>query len=564
MTGCFKHARLRSSTSTRVLDLLPSEDFESQLQCLIREVDLEGPDAAYEAVSYVWGSPVGELPILCNEQELLVTPNCRDALLYLRQHSRTRTLWIDSICIDQTTEEASTQERNHQVRMMGRIYSKAQIVLIWLGVGDASTPSIFQAIESGAMDEKAAEKEEALKKILSNPWFIRSWTIQEVVVSPDYAAVSEWAGINDPEDLCSLEDFYSWELELLASLRDGQCMKPHDKIYSMYSILKELGICLESPDYDKPVIEVFEDTAIAYIRSRKRLGILTILPVLDETTGFPSWVPDWSTSRANTRELEVNLVFRNHSATYHATAKSEAIVSQPLTPGSLSLKGMLLGKIVQVEAPSLLRDPFERDQAVAKKRDFIRTYQHWCRVVDSLESYPTHDSLISAFASMLSSQGQTQEFPGMEDFLLWLWYETMLHPNRGHVTAEAATREVDAGYAGYAGSADPGDFAYSIMYGNAHENESIAAKVRTVLLHLYEHHITYTFLLLDTGYFGLGPNGTCWQGDDVYLLAGASSPLALRPQGDNFRLVGCAYVQGVMDGELWPESEDGLEEVTLV
>lgn len=38
-------------------------------------------------------------------------------------------LWIDAICINQAT----TLEKNHQVSMMGMIYSQAECVIVWLG-----------------------------------------------------------------------------------------------------------------------------------------------------------------------------------------------------------------------------------------------------------------------------------------------------------------------------------------------------------------------------------------------------------------------------------------------
>lgn len=38
-------------------------------------------------------------------------------------------LWIDQICIDQS----NTHEKNQQVAIMSKIYSKAYIVLSWLG-----------------------------------------------------------------------------------------------------------------------------------------------------------------------------------------------------------------------------------------------------------------------------------------------------------------------------------------------------------------------------------------------------------------------------------------------
>jgi hypothetical protein len=91
----------------------------------------------YEALSYVWGSPTAEDPIFCHGEELLVTPNCKAAMQHLRHKKKRRVLWIDAICIDQGT----TEERNHQVGLMGDVHSKAMRVVIWLG--EATSQSDF-------------------------------------------------------------------------------------------------------------------------------------------------------------------------------------------------------------------------------------------------------------------------------------------------------------------------------------------------------------------------------------------------------------------------------------
>jgi hypothetical protein len=83
----------------------------------------------YEALSYVWGSPRGNVPIECEGKTLLITPNCEAALRRIRRRTRTRALWIDAICIDQ----ASTDEKNAQVQLMSEVYSKARRVIVWLG-----------------------------------------------------------------------------------------------------------------------------------------------------------------------------------------------------------------------------------------------------------------------------------------------------------------------------------------------------------------------------------------------------------------------------------------------
>ncbi|KAF2208887.1 hypothetical protein CERZMDRAFT_8174, partial [Cercospora zeae-maydis SCOH1-5] len=53
----------------------------------------------------------------------------RDALRRLRKRSDPRALWIDAICINQI----DAQEKSSQLALLGRIYSNAAEVLIWLG-----------------------------------------------------------------------------------------------------------------------------------------------------------------------------------------------------------------------------------------------------------------------------------------------------------------------------------------------------------------------------------------------------------------------------------------------
>lgn len=142
MAQGFQHTPLTLHQGIRVLDLLPSCKRNAPLECKTREIALGDPIELYEAISYVWGERVGTYPISCNGQEMLVTPNCRDALLQLRSSYRTRTLWIDAICIDQS--DAGTLERNEQIKYMGHIYHKASCVIVWLGSADKLTIQFFR------------------------------------------------------------------------------------------------------------------------------------------------------------------------------------------------------------------------------------------------------------------------------------------------------------------------------------------------------------------------------------------------------------------------------------
>lgn len=148
-TRLFQHAPLSSENSIRVLDLLPASNRRAPLECHVRQVELADSitQLDYEAVSYVWGEAKGAWPLLCDGRELLVTKNCHDALLQLRKKGKPRTLWIDAICIDQGVSEDAIKERSSQISGMGTIYWCARRVIIWLGQGDETAPSIFKLIQ---------------------------------------------------------------------------------------------------------------------------------------------------------------------------------------------------------------------------------------------------------------------------------------------------------------------------------------------------------------------------------------------------------------------------------
>jgi hypothetical protein len=61
--------------------------------------------------------------------------NLWDFLHEARSRKDQRRLWVDALCINQS----HIDEKNHQVGIMGEIYSKAAWVLVWLGAEKAGS-----------------------------------------------------------------------------------------------------------------------------------------------------------------------------------------------------------------------------------------------------------------------------------------------------------------------------------------------------------------------------------------------------------------------------------------
>lgn len=80
--------------------------------------------------------------------------NLTDALRYFRAKSETRTLWADSVCINQQDND----EKWNQVGMMAEIYKIACNLLIWLDTETPDTERPFAFIRRLTEKKKAKTK----------------------------------------------------------------------------------------------------------------------------------------------------------------------------------------------------------------------------------------------------------------------------------------------------------------------------------------------------------------------------------------------------------------------
>jgi heterokaryon incompatibility protein (HET) len=101
----------------------------------------------YEAISYCWGDAKDTRVVHCHGVPINITNSLFTALLRLRKLDETRILWADAVCINQ----ASTDEKTQQVKLMGRIYSQPSRVLIWLGEDKTGLDGLEECLD-GAQD----------------------------------------------------------------------------------------------------------------------------------------------------------------------------------------------------------------------------------------------------------------------------------------------------------------------------------------------------------------------------------------------------------------------------
>ena len=162
----------------------------------------ENEPIEYDALSYSWGSLSEVYPVRCDGQIMHVHRNLHEALPYLASRSSLLPIWIDALCIDQS----NATEKIEQIKTMADIYRRASCVWSWLGV--AQEPAASQAIELilpriaeayaqlytltgyATMQTRAlglpdvdSPAWDALEQMMSSPYFLRLWIVQEVCVA---------------------------------------------------------------------------------------------------------------------------------------------------------------------------------------------------------------------------------------------------------------------------------------------------------------------------------------------------------------------------------------------
>jgi hypothetical protein len=208
----FRHEPLnQDDPEIRLIRFVPSsEQLESvnepTINLRIEHVKLEdinqGRCGSYKALSYTWGSHTASHRIHINGLPFKVRTNLYAFLREFKDREEGY-FWIDQLCIDQS----HVIERNHQVALMSSIYSKAEVVYVWLGQPSDSSAlalAILQEYENlvwprgstyglwkaeddervrNFWNSKSKPERQAVAELLSNKYWTRVWIVQELFLA---------------------------------------------------------------------------------------------------------------------------------------------------------------------------------------------------------------------------------------------------------------------------------------------------------------------------------------------------------------------------------------------
>jgi hypothetical protein len=169
-----------TETHIRLLTLLKGADPDT-INCELEEVSLTGPGLKdYSALSYVWGPDTKERVIYIDGCEHWVSPQLFTMLSQLRCADKDQTFWVDAICINQRDEK----EKTPQLKLMDKIYKKAERVVVWLREADDQSVYAVNCINNENIEEyKPARFLKGMVQILLRPYFSRTWCVQEFALN---------------------------------------------------------------------------------------------------------------------------------------------------------------------------------------------------------------------------------------------------------------------------------------------------------------------------------------------------------------------------------------------
>ena len=548
----------------RLIYLLPAEP-STDIRVDIVHTRLTKEDVPkYEALSYVWGE--SDTPDVINvgqegDVTLAVTRSLYQALPYLRYRDQRRVLWVDAICVDQQ----NLKERGLQVERMGDVYSLAERVIVWLGLGDSTSVHAIQflraiaskvkvdwsTIETGLLSQDDAawvddtktqlygEREVfAILSLVMRPWFERLWVQQEIHKKRNAVLIcgsdtiswqdfrqallcfyNKWAALEDNfidypgflervalivETISELDD--STLGALMERTQKCKCSDPRDRVFAVLNMLGpwERNAKIKA-DYTKTVSQVYRDAVLSIVNHNKEIKILMYCEMQEQPLESPDSLQFPSWVRNWMIPISTDRIFGGHAS---GKSNAETFYDNDV----LRVMGTHVASIRHIEK-------IEWDGMT----DCITTIQNFSqKFLPDIESasYVSGGSKLDAYCRLLCENYFVDQYvpagESMPDF----------QQSRDLLLSILNSQETDV-----------------VL------DTDLLISDRDYLSQVQRFCDGRHLFMTEEGYIGLGPRAAK-AGDCVCVLLGSDSPFLLRPIGNNqYQIVGHCYVHGIMSGE---------------
>ena len=348
---------------------------------------------------------------------------------------------------------------------------------------------------------------------------------------------------------------------------------PRDKIYSLLGFTVALPQPFKTseiiiPDYKKSVPEIYIEASKVILLSSEDLRLFSL--VAEELQGrrqdLPSWVPDFSVrgSRpAGLFALGVMVAGRDGKSFYNAAAGLPRQLRYPLDNTTVCIHGHHFDRINGI------------GESISEIGQSSRSFLGLLNLVLSLEPiYCTGEGRSDVFwRTMIADQcGDQHPAPASlkVPFMKHI-YGMLVDVTRPFSAPEASEDQTKALFKAHS----DGILHLGLQLSQRDLNDAIREMTSHTTVtgdfgagheYIVPWRNAYGWRRLfrtHSGYLGIGPQ-SLQIGDVVSIVPGSIVPFLLRKVQDNrYRLVGEAYVHGIMHGEALKSKELGLEEIVL-
>lgn len=609
----------------RVLELEPGASYD-ELKCSFKLVQLGHDEDVfpYEAVSYCWGPETPLTRVYIGKSYTMARPNLVSALTHLRYPDRSRSLWVDALCINQE----NVDEKAVQVGQMARIYASATRVVSWLGPAAHDAEDAFALIQSIASKadkidqlvvangiywqaalDMTLEDFQIILRFLCDPYFERLWVVQEVISAKaailqrghDVLSWMELAfcffvftrvylpsgfpihpNVDTTRlimDLMMAEENENKLSFLLDRFSIRMAKHPADKIFGLIGLLSAQDRALMpriQPDYRVDVRDLYMDATLYCIQQDHSLDLLsTCQPTNHSINNLPSWTPDWSFNYRNPSPTEniprVNILRPNTS--FHATAELGEDVHR--RGSALVLSGYIIDELTYLGNAYTIAQQQQFVHANAMLQIFNSPTRYMLMWL-AMKERAVQSRILAEWRILFDSHKKANWFSkSAPEEMYWMTItalDTVRLEKTRRINAHPA--HVAQTYKSYKLLSTPVRIGVRLGLGITMLTllEVLMAAIYYFLNMLGLFQWTSHDLPLHTYGRRMGggkryefanvPEHTR-SGDVVALIRGAKVPMILRRRGSQlYEIVGDAYIRGIMFGEAWDQGR--CHEIQLV
>jgi hypothetical protein len=507
---------------------------------------------------------------------------------------RERVLWIDALCIDQLSD-GEDGEKSHQLHLMGAIYREAHRTIAWVGAPSSQTEGIqiladflgrlvrigkrmnlsdtpIASFGATARHISPAERQQfgvpddnhggwyAFKALLRLPYMRRVWIVQECALAQEVIMqcgphhflledVGEAWSIMWTLNLGPIADTSTvfkalWTertrqkrgeksalLPLVVRHWLSDATKKQDKIYALCGLASDAGAdgLNIAFNYQQPVEVVYTRFAQAALAHYRNLDIFSTLTPFhsSRSKALPSWVPDWRHFQDNTflyRRPELPPDTGPCLILFTAAKCTDADPIFDRSGARVRLNGFVLDTIEE------LGDARPATQTRAQSVNNLVSWRNNVALCPSVKKYAhTGQEMVDVFYHCLTManisnflNNPLEQYQTFDEALLSMYVKYNYTNDIKKIARSGKARWEDIG--------------------------------ESVVLSASRPAVNRRMARTESRYLGLVP-GQARKGDKIALMRGGATPIVIRKFGNDWQVLGDAYLHGVMMGEAFDESK---------